>query len=99
MFLLARAVTYSALFIGIVLIYVPARLLSWSGMARPTEMDVQQVAGMVVGAAGAGLFFLAVHLFVVWYEEPTLRRTFGQEYEAYCGQVGRWWPSARADEK
>ncbi|MCA1573699.1 MAG: hypothetical protein LC770_04010, partial [Acidobacteria bacterium] len=41
----------------------------------------------------AGLFFLATHLFVVWYEEPTLRRTFGQKYEAYCRQVGRWWPS------
>jgi len=24
------------------------------------------------------------------YEEPTLRRTFGQEYETYCGQVRRW---------
>jgi protein-S-isoprenylcysteine O-methyltransferase Ste14 len=41
----------------------------------------------------AGLFFLATHLFVVRYEEPTLRRTFGQEYEAYCRQVRRWWPT------
>lgn len=40
----------------------------------------------------AGLFFLATHVFVVGYEEPTLRRAFGQEYEAYCGQVRRWWP-------
>jgi len=38
------------------------------------------------------LFFLATHLFVVWYEEPTLRRTFGQGYETYCLQVRRWWP-------
>jgi protein-S-isoprenylcysteine O-methyltransferase Ste14 len=43
----------------------------------------------------AGIFFLATHLFVVWYEEPTLRRTFGQEYENYCRQVRRWWPSVR----
>ena len=42
----------------------------------------------------AGLFFLGSHLFVVWYEEPTLRRTFGREYEVYCGRVGRWWPRA-----
>ena len=41
----------------------------------------------------AGLFFLATHLFVVGYEEPTLRQTFGPEYEAYCRQVRRWWPS------
>jgi protein-S-isoprenylcysteine O-methyltransferase Ste14 len=38
-------------------------------------------------------FFLLCHLFVVLYEEPTLRRTFGREYEAYCRQVQRWLPS------
>jgi protein-S-isoprenylcysteine O-methyltransferase Ste14 len=27
-----------------------------------------------------GLFFLITHLFVVLYEEPTLRRTFGDEW-------------------
>ena len=40
----------------------------------------------------AAVFFLATHLFVVLYEEPTLRRTFGTEYEAYCRRVRRWWP-------
>jgi protein-S-isoprenylcysteine O-methyltransferase Ste14 len=40
----------------------------------------------------AGLFLLITHLFVVTYEEPTLRRTFGKDYETYCGQAGRWWP-------
>ena len=40
----------------------------------------------------AGLFFLITHLFVVLYEEPTLRRTFGTEYEAYFRRVRRWWP-------
>jgi protein-S-isoprenylcysteine O-methyltransferase Ste14 len=157
MFVFVRAVTYSVLFIGLVLIFVPARLLSWSGIVRPTTIGVTQVAGMFIGAVGAavalwciftfatigrgtpapfdpprrlviqgpyrfarnpmyigaglalagaalfygswpllgytGIFFVATHLFVVWYEEPTLRRTFGPEYEAYCGQVRRWWPS------
>ncbi len=161
MFIFVRAVTYAALFIGLVLIYVPARLLSWSGIVRPAAIEVQQVAGMVIGAASAvvalwciftfasvgrgtpapfdpprrlviqgpyrfvrnpmyigaglalagaalfyeslpllgytGLFFLATHLLVLWYEEPTLRRTFGQEYEAYCGRVRRWWPSVWRD--
>jgi protein-S-isoprenylcysteine O-methyltransferase Ste14 len=41
------------------------------------------------------LFILATHLFVVWYEEPTLRQTFGQEYETYCRHVRRWWPRVR----
>jgi protein-S-isoprenylcysteine O-methyltransferase Ste14 len=39
-----------------------------------------------------GLFCLATHLFVVWYEEPTLRNTFRNEYKTYCGHVRRWLP-------
>ncbi len=35
-------------------------------------------------------FFLVTHLFVVLYEEPTLRRTFGQDYEMYCSKIKRW---------
>ncbi len=156
MFVFARAVTYAALFIGFVLIYLPGRLLSSMGIVRPSAIAAPQVTGMVIGAAGAvvalwciftfatigkgtpapfdpprrlvirgpyrfvrnpmyigaglalasaalfyeslpllayaGLFFLATHVFVVLYEEPTLRRTFGPEYEAYCRQVSRWWP-------
>jgi protein-S-isoprenylcysteine O-methyltransferase Ste14 len=38
------------------------------------------------------LFWLAFHLFVVAYEEPTLQRTFGAEYEAYRANVQRWIP-------
>lgn len=159
MFVLVRAITYSVLFIGLLLIYLPARLLSWSGIVRPATFEVPQVVGMVIGAAGAavalwciftfatigrgtpapfdpprrlvmqgpyrfvrnpmyigaglalagaalfyeswpllgytGVFFLVTHVFVVWYEEPTLRQTFGPDYEAYCRQVRRWWPNIR----
>ncbi len=35
-----------------------------------------------------------VHLFVVLYEEPALRRKFGAEYEEYCRRVRRWLPRA-----
>jgi protein-S-isoprenylcysteine O-methyltransferase Ste14 len=41
------------------------------------------------------LIWLAFHLFVVFYEEPTLRSTFGEEYEAFCGNVRRWIPGVR----
>ena len=156
MFILVRAVTYAAFFIGLVLVYLPARFLSWSGIVRPAVIRAPQVAGMImvtigtaialwclftfvfigkgtpapfdpprklvirgpyrfvrnpmyIGAgmtlAGAalfyqslpifiytGVFFLITHLFVVLYEEPTLRRTFGDEYEAYFGRVSRWLP-------
>jgi protein-S-isoprenylcysteine O-methyltransferase Ste14 len=45
--------------------------------------------GLVLLGAG---FWLAFHLFVVAYEEPTLQSTFGAEYEAYCANVPRWIP-------
>jgi len=35
---------------------------------------------------------LATNLFVLTYEEPTLRKTFGAEYETYCAHVPRWIP-------
>ena len=38
------------------------------------------------------LFYLFIHLMVILYEEPTLRRMFGEEYEAYLRRVRRWVP-------
>ena len=38
------------------------------------------------------LVWLAFALFVLFYEEPTLGRTFGQEYQAFCRNVPRWIP-------
>ena len=35
---------------------------------------------------------VAFHLFVVFYEEPSLRRAFGREYDDYRAAVGRWIP-------
>jgi len=32
------------------------------------------------------------HACVVWYEEPSLRRRFGEQYEPYRAAVRRWWP-------
>jgi protein-S-isoprenylcysteine O-methyltransferase Ste14 len=159
LFTIFRTITYAALFIAFVLIYLPSRVLSWTGLARPAAMGGPQILGIVLGSAGAviavssiatfawigkgtpapfdpprrlvirgpyrfvrnpmyigavlalagaalfytsapllaysGLLLLAAHLFVVFYEEPTLRRSFGLEYEAYCHRVRRWWPSAR----
>jgi len=143
-----------------VLVFLPARVLSWSGIVRPDSIGAAQVAGLVVGASGAGLalwcivtfmvigrgtpapfdpprrlvvvgpyrlvrnpmyigaglalvgaalfyeswallgygvvFAFVMHLFVVLYEEPTLRATFGADYVRYCEWVRRWWPRAQA---
>jgi protein-S-isoprenylcysteine O-methyltransferase Ste14 len=45
--------------------------------------------------AYAALLAIAFHLFVVCYEEPTLRRQFGAQYDAYCAAVPRWLPPLR----
>ncbi|MGO8759397.1 MAG: methyltransferase family protein [Terracidiphilus sp.] len=157
MFVLIRTLTYATLFIGFVLVYLPARLLAWSGIVRPAAMGWPQVGGLIVVSAGAVIalscvfafafigkgtpapfdpprrlvirgpyrfvrnpmylgaalalagaalfykstalaafvagFLLVTHLFVVIYEEPTLHRTFGPDYQAYCHRVHRWRPS------
>jgi protein-S-isoprenylcysteine O-methyltransferase Ste14 len=161
MFAIVRTITYATLFIGFVLVYLPARILAWSGITRPAVLAWPQIAGIIIATAGAlvalscvwafawigkgtpapfdpprklvvrgpyrflrnpmylgaglavggaalffesiqllafvALFLLATHLFVLFYEEPTLRRTFGPEYEAYCGRVHRWWPPVWTD--
>ena len=42
--------------------------------------------------AYAALVWLAFHLFVLAYEEPTLRRQFPTDYERYRRAVPRWLP-------
>jgi protein-S-isoprenylcysteine O-methyltransferase Ste14 len=47
---------------------------------------------LLVYALGVGI---AVHLFVVGYEEPRLNNLFGEQYEAYRASTGRWVPHIR----
>jgi protein-S-isoprenylcysteine O-methyltransferase Ste14 len=50
------------------------------------------MASVAVAAAAV----LGVVLFVPLYEEPTLRKMFGAEYDEYCRNVRRWVPRVRA---
>jgi protein-S-isoprenylcysteine O-methyltransferase Ste14 len=50
------------------------------------------VLGSVLLLTYAVGIWLIFHLFVLVYEEPTLRRQFGEEYGAYCRRVPRWLP-------
>jgi protein-S-isoprenylcysteine O-methyltransferase Ste14 len=156
MFVLARAVTYATLFVGVLLVFLPGQVLTRSGITPPAGVGPPEIAGMAVGLAGAvlalwsilafvfigkgtpapfdpprrlvvagpyrylrnpmylgagaalagaaiyyrspalvlylGLFFGVTHLFVRYYEEPTLARLFGSAYEAYRQSVPRWVP-------
>jgi len=63
MFILARALTYATLFIGFVLVFLPARVLAWSGIGAPSRFGLLQVAGGAVTAAGAMLAVTCVVTF------------------------------------
>jgi protein-S-isoprenylcysteine O-methyltransferase Ste14 len=155
-FVVVRALTYATLFIGFVLVFLPARVLEASGIARPAVFGAVEWLGLATAALGgaiavwcvlafafvgrgtpapfdpprrlvirgpyrcvrnpmylgaatallgaaivhgsaalaayAVLFLLLMHAFVIGYEEPTLRATFGRDYERYCGEVRRWRP-------
>jgi protein-S-isoprenylcysteine O-methyltransferase Ste14 len=60
--------------------------IGWIGLW--VDFGHANLVSITAVAAGA----LGVHLFVILYEEPTLRRKFGADYEAYCRSVSRWWP-------
>src|SRR5881396_4098703 len=56
-------------------------------------------AAMFYGSIGLVLytivFWSMAHLFVLFYEEPVLRRTFGADYDAYTASRRRWIPRWR----
>jgi protein-S-isoprenylcysteine O-methyltransferase Ste14 len=58
----------------------------WVVFGRASLMAIVVVCAAALGTA----------LFVQFYEEPTLRRKFGADYEEYCRNVRRWVPRLRA---
>lgn len=85
----------------------PPRQLVVAGPYRLVRNPMYIGAGLAL--AGAALFYrswallaycaaflLVMQLFVVGYEEPALRATFGASYARYCEQVRRWWPRLRS---
>jgi protein-S-isoprenylcysteine O-methyltransferase Ste14 len=52
--------------------------------------------GLLIGCLSLLIYALAfgivTHLFVLFYEEPTLHGSYGVQYEAYAANVRRWLP-------
>jgi protein-S-isoprenylcysteine O-methyltransferase Ste14 len=81
----------------------PPKHLVVSGLYRfvrnPMYLSVTMIVfGQLLLAMSRGLlmywliWFGAVNVFVMVYEEPTLREQFGEDYERYTRAVGRWLP-------
>jgi protein-S-isoprenylcysteine O-methyltransferase Ste14 len=81
----------------------PTRHLVVSGLYRYVRNPMYLAVAAVI--FGQGLLFgdlrvleygilvwIAFQLFVLFYEEPVLRRSFGAEYESFCTHVSRWVP-------
>jgi protein-S-isoprenylcysteine O-methyltransferase Ste14 len=84
----------------------PTRHLVVSGLFRYVRNPMYVAVSALI--VGQGLLFgsvrileygiaiwVAFHLFVLLYEEPTMRRSYGPEYEAFCANVPRWIPRLR----
>jgi protein-S-isoprenylcysteine O-methyltransferase Ste14 len=54
-FVFVRAVTYATLFIGFVLVFLPARILSRYGIVSPPGVGIAQLLGIVAATSGAAL--------------------------------------------
>ena len=81
----------------------PPKVLVVRGLYRYSR-NAMYISVLLV-LAGEGVLFLSwtlcryalamwggFHLFVLLYEEPTLRDKFGDSYVEYCKRVNRWLP-------
>lgn len=80
----------------------PERLVVTGAYRRVRNPMYVAVLALVLGQAAlfgslpvllyAAALWIGFHLFVLAYEEPTLRETFPQDYAAYVAAVPRWIP-------
>jgi protein-S-isoprenylcysteine O-methyltransferase Ste14 len=66
MFTLVRALAYATIFVGFLGVFLPAKILESAGVSAPAVIHAPQVAGMILGAAGAafGLWCILAFVFV-----------------------------------
>ena len=84
---------------------LPPRILVVTGLYRFVRNPmycgiISAVVGqaLLFGSTGlllyAAVIWLLFHLWVLGYEEPTLRASFGVQYDEFCANVPRWIPRA-----
>ena len=60
-----RAVAYASVFVGFLLVYLPARTLASANVTTPSRFGVPQAVGSIVTAIGALLAVWCIGTFVV----------------------------------
>jgi protein-S-isoprenylcysteine O-methyltransferase Ste14 len=83
----------------------PDRLVVTGPYRRVRNPMYVAVVALILGQAAlfadlrllpyAAVVWLGFHLFVLIYEEPTLRRAFPEDYAAFTAAVPRWRPRLR----
>lgn len=84
----------------------PTKILVVKGLHRFVRNPMYLGVALVIGGQAwlshslhiliyMACMLTVAHLFVVLYEEPTLRRQFGEEYDRYRAAVPRWIPNFR----
>src|SRR3989449_4919136 len=63
MIVLFRALTYGTLFVGLLLVFVPDRILAPVGIVRPDSVGPIQIIAMLVIVAGAALAIASILTF------------------------------------
>ncbi|HEX8814242.1 MAG TPA: isoprenylcysteine carboxylmethyltransferase family protein [Terriglobales bacterium] len=64
MFVAFRAITFSTLFVALLLVYLPARVLARSGITRPESFGSAQVVGIIVTALGTAIALWCIVTFI-----------------------------------
>lgn len=64
MLVLFRTLIYGTVFVGLLFLYLPWRLLAWSGIRQPAAMGWAQIAGVAIGSTGAVIVLACVASFV-----------------------------------
>lgn len=99
----------AALFVAVLpgAVYDPPRVLVTEGLYGLSRNPMY--IGVLLAVLGQAIWWWSVpvlfyaafiallfHLRVLLYEEPVLKREFGDDYAQYCARVGRWLPRMNA---